>query len=154
MRMMSFIDVQILYSLEICERSLGIFFIATHTYIKWTYFHSSVFYTSMRCKYSICIYQLENKLFWNRIKPPCAVCFVRWMITPGWPTFLRMTGEGKEVAETSWSGKWYQATWSVGSSPGIFSGKFMIPLTSYKSSKFERWPENSGNAKPFFSTIL
>lgn len=44
-----------------------------------------------------------------------------------------MTGEGKEVAETSWSGKWYQATWSVGSSLGIFSGKFMIPLTSYKS---------------------
>lgn len=136
------------------KEGLGGFFIATHTYIKRTYFHSSVFYTSMRSKYSICIYQLENKLFEIGVKPPFAAGFIRWMITPDWPTFLRVTGEGKEVAETSWSGKWYQATWSVGSSPGIFSGKFMIPLTSYKSSKFERWLENSGNAKPFFSTIL
>lgn len=30
----------------------------------------------------------------------------------------------------------------------------MVLLTSYKSSKFERWRENTGNAKALSSTIL
>lgn len=133
-------------------------FIGTFTYIKWLYIQSSMFLSdSYEEQALISCLSIENKLFEVEGKPCLCGRFQKmngYTCQADFPQSGWGRREEGSCTETSWSGKWYPATWSVGPSQGIISGRFMVLLTSYKSSKFERWRENTGNAKALSSTIL